>query len=327
MQPTGNTLTWGAKAYAAFSGGAPEVYACPLCGLVFPLAEAKKLMSKEHAPPGKLAGTSITWTCAKTCNNQWGNLYESKLVEYDRALDFHLGMMRSDERIAVTMEVAGHSVIVDVVRVGSDFAFFPDVERNPPSVLNAVDAAIAQYTGGEDWQSLHVRFLTPNVNKPWETRIAALRTAYLVAHATLGYTYSFSDGLACVRDQLRKPQDELAPSIIAHAVATSASSPRDRRAIFQPTYHDHLQCLAVQFGRYTVILPLADSPYDFYETFDFADLLRHSESGPIECIRYEWPSPPQYLLDLNPVDAAVEATFQQWQIDSKATQIQEHLHG
>ena len=308
VHPTGNTLLWGARAFAAFRGGEPNVYACPLCGREVPLSEARKIMSKEHAPSGKLGGTSITWTCTESCNNRWGEPYEAKQLGYDRALDFHLGMMRPDELIQVEVEISGLTVCCDVRHSGNDFVIIPSQELNSSETRAVVDSVVRGSTEGEERKAVRVRFHTPNVNHAWESRIATLRAAYLVAHAWLGYTYSFSEGLRVVRDQLQSPHREVNPLVVATSIATHATSVRLRREVFQVLDPDHLQCLVVQFGRYSVVLPPGDSSSDFYETFDFSGLKNVAKSDQMRCIRARWPSPPQYLLDINPIEAAISVT-------------------
>lgn len=195
--------------------GTRDIYACPLCGEGYTRAgiETKEL-TLEHAPPRALGGRGLLLTCVH-CNQNAARM-DAEAAARQRLLD-QIAVLRgrrkgSAGRAYVSMGGATINARVD----GTDEYVNLAVDRfNDPcraeAFVGQLDGHAAAGTG--DGESLT---LTSRIS--WNedlAQVSDLKSAFLVATAALGYSYSSHQNLALVRAQIAEPWRQiLAPWIV-----------------------------------------------------------------------------------------------------------------
>ena len=184
-----------------------KTYLCPIC--LLPFSEESLDVSKdifltlEDAPPKSLGGKANTLTCKK-CNNESGYKIDFHLLEALKEQGIRTFSPNSGSKLFVThkgIEVQG---ILKVDTEG-EISFIIKPENNEPKRF----AEYVSRVGKDD--NVEIRFPASRVEvKNFE--VALLKTAYILAFEKFGYPLILSKAFDIVRDQLKKPTEDIYPS-------------------------------------------------------------------------------------------------------------------
>jgi hypothetical protein len=283
----------GALALASAAPDLPHaLYACPLCLDAFDRSATAPggELTIEHVPPESLGGRPMCLTCRR-CNNTAGSRLDSHMERHRTFVDFIAGA--ATRPIAATFTVADRQQR-GLVQGRSDGLLLTGVAaRNRPGADVAMIERLDDLVSGaaEKW-SLGVAF-----DERWESRrvnVGWLRTTYLAAFAALGYHYVAQPGLALVREQVARPDDDVIPLTVEPTRADADPIARSILLVEQPI---DLRSVAVQIGRTTVLLPPIESTdVDFFRDARAYGLQRgHTE---LHGKLVPWPTRAGFLLDL-----------------------------
>jgi hypothetical protein len=146
-------------------------------------------------------------------------------------------------------------------------------------------------TGSVNWGfGVHVQMK----HDPWAEYLSWLRAAYLIAFASIGYTYIYRPELNPVREQLMNPQEKILPFLLS---TDTKADPDVRRLVivYEPV---RLRSVLVQFGQRLVFLPDFTSAGSFHECL--RDGMMNGQEMQISGFGFPWPTSPQLLVDFNP---------------------------
>jgi len=280
----------GVEAFQRIAPKAPSVYVCPLCAQCFDRdALENRTLTIEHAPPEALGGRPVCLTC-KPCNSSAGHTVDAHMVRREALIDFVTGTM--DKPASARFEVGNASVNVDYYNGPAGVLVIGDPKRNSPEAQDRVAKAFEGAHQSGRAQTLSFKVTPSRLGYDARLHVAgALRSAYLIAFAALGYTYIFQRRLERVRRQLRAPDDVV---IDCFSVTLPKARPDARRFVFvqDPA---HLASILIQMGRQLVFLPWLDDEL-------YSALKQGRERGgefdvKIHGDQLPWPQEPMHLID------------------------------
>lgn len=226
-------------------------YLCPLCLDWF---EDFDELTLEHAPPESIGGRHIAITC-RDCNSRGGHTVDHEIRRAETVLEF--AERRMTAPMPATFRFGG-------VEQRGEAIFGPDglnlggiPQQNHPAVTPAITAALerAAASGSTDW-TIELSFRPPDFHK---AAVGWLRVGYLVAFATLGYTYVLRAELDPVRKQISAPGE----SILARYCLMTRTARADRLITFVEDPAEWAS-ITVQASNAAVILP-SDTLLGTYE--------------------------------------------------------------
>ncbi len=268
-------------------------YLCPLCLDWFDDFDDLTL---EHAPPESVGGRHIAITC-RDCNSRGGHTVDHEIRRAETVLEF------AERRMTAPMSATFR--IGDVEQRG-EAIFGPDglklggiPKQNHPANTEAVKAALeeaAAVSGSTDW-SIGLSFRPPDFHK---AAVGWLRVGYLVAFATLGYTYVLRAELDPVRQQIHAPDE----SILSRYCLMTRTARTDRLITFVEDPFEWAS-VTVQASNAAVILPSDTKPGTYerlaeVEPWPPGERTLSGKTAP-------WPTSPVYALDRMWLDLIAEA--------------------
>ena len=255
---------------------------CPICLRSFTrdAAEKGQTVTLEHVPPETLGGSVKCLTC-KPCNNSAGRKLDRAAERMNRAImDRKAGLGRKVVVNACGSQETGY--------LSMDGGLDPEAIRRLPGSSDAKqqrEKSLQQQHGQEIalWVEATRRPSSKwDVNKgftismPKEppgnyVMVSWLRSAYLLVFSLLGpagYQYAESEAIRPIREQIMKPDEELAPPLLWNL---SSPSPEDvigiqnRRQPF---------CWIVKMGSMVVLLPRGGPAAHYREVVELADQIK-----------------------------------------------------
>jgi hypothetical protein len=258
----------------------PEIdnpYICPLCERPFPrTAIFDGTLTFEDAPPKSYGGKPVALTC-KGCNNASGSALDAPLSTLDSAA-------MSPCRIGINgVEVIAYQEI----RPDGRFFAIPENQNNPTNreqFFRGLENVTAKPSGQltYKWDTVKRR----------RADLAWLKAAYIVAFARWGYSYAFSPAFRIVREQLRRPDE----NIIAQFKLENRKSPRGTRFIIYVREPRELEGVAVGMGQHVVLLPADARDMTIYDRLAVA--LNEKVSLTLTGDTYHWPTSPTHSIDV-----------------------------
>lgn len=183
------------------------VFICPTC-LCRTTVEDTIAISEAHIVPRAAGGRWTTLLCRK-CNCTYGSLQDKWFGEY-LSLIRHpaLDLLRAKHQ-AGHFEVAGQRVNGRYqVRADGGVEFLVVVQENSPEAMRAFDQKMAEarVTG-----SYELSIPIPILANKHVVNSAFLTAAYLLWFRELGYSWALQSHLDPIREQIRKPDQQVLP--------------------------------------------------------------------------------------------------------------------
>lgn len=265
-------------------------YVCPLCLSAFP-ATAIDIdppnLTIEHVPPQNQGGPYLRVLTCRMCNNTAGSELESHLAIRDR---LNRAGQPGVKDLRVHLEMDGiplKAVLGHDASLGS-FRILVDGQHNDPAALRRFDEA---RQAGSLSSKAQFRFI--DGFDAGRIRVARLRMAYLVAFAHFGYRYAFTHLLEAVREQIRRPDEEILPGE-PFAALLGEDPPFDPdRKIFG--FRGGISGICVGINDKLILLPMpGESALALYRAFSEVSEALPIETGGLE----DWPQYPEYRADI-----------------------------
>ncbi len=268
----------------ADSIGLRNRYVCPICIRGFHRADLNR-MTLEDAPPRCVGGRKVALTCPD-CNHTSGFRLDKHVA---RQANFQSGW--ADRPLPATLSIGSVSAKVElsVTTEGGRAKVINTANfrrHNSPHVSDAMAHALDRVTrsGGE---------LTLHVPLNHDSRLAYigwLRSAYVVAFATFGYSYILQPELDIVRRQIQNPAASLLPDVFG---ALRDAKQENRIGRTQDPRHQ-LDIVAVQFGERVIHLPGFTPGSDVYGSMS---KMPRDTTLKWEMTEFDWPKEPTHWLD------------------------------
>jgi hypothetical protein len=191
-----------------------DTFVCPFCHRAFgrdALDDPPKVII-AHCLLHSLGGRLITLACAE-CDNKAGHTVDIHLKHRLETEDFFQGHSPSTRRIQLMM--GGRKVPAEI-RIGLRedgtpcLEFHIDYRRSPPHEFNALTNALEKGTMPENAE-INIEGTVP-FNHPM-SRLAMLRSAYLMMFRHFGYSYICHRNVEPVRQQLLHPNEQILPGL------------------------------------------------------------------------------------------------------------------
>jgi len=257
------------------------LFGCPLCLKLFDRNEVDTSLTLEHVIPDGLGKRLPALTC-KTCNNNVGG---AKL-DYHLHKELELGAFFAGDGgcTDVDIHIGGH-------RLAAKWHRTPGAS-GPGNKLEVVGRATdpAALEGGKtafealrDGSEIILRFRTAS---PRRANLAILKAGYLLGFLKLGYRFILTSKLDIVREQIRRPAEQLIP---LDALIVGLVNPHLVNSVAVVTKPAELEgvvaCIQLQpkgpaYSR-GVILPHPNSREEFFELV--AKLKQSKGSLEIDC--------------------------------------------
>lgn len=259
---------------------------CPLCLHGFSQDQIAQL-TWEHAPPNSLGGHPVALTCLR-CNQRGGgpkgvDTHAKREDDYRRFLKADL-----DRPVVGAMERGTSSLHVEARASESRFLIMGRQKGNKPERLDEFREAWDRVSGPMPSFSLRVPKLC---HFPYRARVSWLKSAYVVAFATLGYRYVFRTVFDPIREQIDKPDSGVLSNFFVDV--SSADSANEIALVLEPNW---LRGVAVRMRSRLVLLPFLDDARDFYKRISE----HQDQQARLQGMMLEWPRRPTFILDTDP---------------------------
>lgn len=285
-------FTRGVEAFRRAAPSAPEAYPCPLCARGFSREALEDgTLTIEHAPPDALGGRPICLTC-KDCNSTAGHTVDAHMRRRETSFDFAAGTMEKPHPARV--QVGETSVNVDYYFGPAGILVIGDPKRNHPETQARFQAEFeSRFRSGSTGDLSYTVTPLKIRHEAQLDLVGWLRSAYLVAFATLGYRYIFQRRLEVVRRQLQTPEE---PIIDCFSVVLPKAARDERHFIFveKPA---HLRGLLLQMGRRVIFLPWLDD--GLYESVREEKKRGTDFHAKVSGHFLPWPKEPRHLIDFD----------------------------
>ena len=265
---------------------------CPICLRPFTRDAVRKgqTVTLEHVPPETLGGSERCLTC-KPCNEKAGRRLDTAAVKADRAMkDREAGLGRK-----VVVNFCGSQQTGYFSKAGLD----PEAIRRLPGSPDAKqlrERFLQQMDGKEivllvegrrrpssKWDANKgITIPAPREPPPKHAMASWLRSAYLLVFSLLGqggYRYAESEAIRPIREQIRKPDEELVPSLFFYL---SSPLPGD---IVMIKNKQKPFCWVVKIGSIAVLLPHGGSANHYGEVVELAAQIK--TVGDLRGLRYK----------------------------------------
>lgn len=269
-----------------------DIFVCPLCIKSFTREDlSAKLLSEEHIIP---SGNLTTLTCQK-CNNETGSALDSHLlkrIQFEENMAISGGPVRTKIRVGQGEQNTNMYLSLEDGKPCIKLVGLPD-QSNP----RLQEKLIKEWQSGTVDMNLDYKFGYDHIR----SRVALLRSAYLMMFRQFGYAYILSKGIELVRKKIQDPSTETSISggmiflkePISQSTVTLLSEPK------------HLRCFFVllKLSRkidYNVGIALpgeTQASTEFYKKW--AD-----QTGPVKFTLSHMPYSPEFISDKKYVFAA-----------------------
>lgn len=243
-------------------------YACPIC-LRYDFDEQSVFapnprLTEEHCIQRGLGKNLTVLTCAK-CNNTAGRTVDCHLHKRMDFSDFWNGTL--GEPFDAEITVAGHTVSIKLRKEPGKMDMHIQEKVSDPKAIEALQQLMK---GGPPPDGFKLHLGPKHTPDTKRSRIAVLKSAYLLLFRHFGYGYIFSPNLNSVREQILDPKSKVVP-----LDCITFNTPLDRlpNTIMLINKPDGLGGIAVpvplakrDFG-YLVIMPSETSTFDRWEAF------------------------------------------------------------
>lgn len=219
---------------------APPVYVCPICRRGF-LRQAVLTgeLTAEDVPPRSVGGRPLVLTC-KVCNNTAGTKLDASAQRKESVLRILRGEPSDERRVRVTID----GVTVEAGIAVENGATLVKVRKEYQREGVTLGERVSQGT------PLTVNFYADAYSE-LGAKISWLRAGYLTMFAVFGYPVVFAPAMQLVRRQIREPDTALMRTF---TIEVSERVPLSMKRLLR-ALDPSLNCWAVQFGRYCVLLP------------------------------------------------------------------------
>lgn len=186
-----------------------DYYICPLCLETFNLKElgdgVDSVLTLEDVPPKSLGGSPILITC-RQCNSSCGHNLDVYLYNEIRYRQEKYSFTKPKNSILTCNNVSVRARLMEKEN-GEGLKFDIRSNSNNPSLLK--DFIRQVELSGPNWKIDATVKTIDFKRNPEAAKIAALKTAYLLAFQKLGYRYILNTNLNCVREQIKKTEVDM----------------------------------------------------------------------------------------------------------------------
>ena len=187
-------------------------YVCPLC-LRDDFSEDSVRghspdLTEEHCIPDGLGENVFVLTCAG-CNNTTGRTIDSHLHKLLKAREFWKGTYGAD--LPARIDFAGNSLAVNIRRTAGEAVrmdMFVVKKACDPEAIRRSEESIRNKQQVDGFKLHFGPNETPDTRR---SRIALVKSAYLLMFQKFGYSYILHDLLDPVRQQIQKPKEKILP--------------------------------------------------------------------------------------------------------------------
>ena len=234
-----------------------------------------------------MGGTKVALTCRRTCNNEFG----SKVEKHVKIREADLAAHRSG-RIPARMSIDRYSVAIHYRGEENGVRRIDvDPERNTKTRQAAFQNAFERLA--RDGQEISLSFVFANDQL---ARVGWLKSAYVVAFATFGYSYVWSGRLDLVRRQILRPTEPL----ISTFVIRNEEAIESARRLVVLGGPEPFHALMVQMGKWLVFLPWLQDLYPKLEEHSTSHE-RDARATAHITMEFPWPKGPKHLMDFDRV--------------------------
>jgi hypothetical protein len=230
-----------------------NLYACPICRTLFTVeAITVGVLTLEHVPQRSQGGRGIALTC-KDCNNTAGDSIDAAVDRREKDIAFFEAMAgkASDYRGRARFSVGDTTTNAELKFEQGGFQVEIHQKRNhPESFRKQIDTPHPRSA------QLKAHLASESV---WAmATIGDLKSAYIAAFASFGYSYALHPRLDLVREQIRSPSERLIQH--AHWIASNEFPPGPViLGVIRP-----FAGLLVRIGKGIIGLPWIEGDGDFY---------------------------------------------------------------
>ena len=191
----------------------PNSYICPLCTKCLSNIELDQTrdncLTLEDVPPKKLGGKPITLTCKK-CNNTAGSLLDEELRKKLISDEFFEGIPGAivDAKIRLSKDLFISGTLSHRKSGGLSVHLF----KNGPNANEKKSHCIEKAREHLENNGLRKVDFNLKMYRKCRPEVALLRIAYLLAFSTFGYGFLFNPNLELIREQIKKPSENILPS-------------------------------------------------------------------------------------------------------------------
>ena len=177
-------------------------YICPLCLKSFEIKQYEDnigdILTIEDVPPMSLGGTPRLLTC-RSCNNRSGHEIDVFLFNEVRYIDEKDDFTKPKKAILLKNDIRLNAIFCSVN--GENII---DIKNNnDPRKINEFKRSFSEENGSSKF-SIKVKRCDYK-RDIHRANVAALKTAYLLAFAKLGYHYILNENLENIRQQILHP--------------------------------------------------------------------------------------------------------------------------
>ena len=230
---------------------------CPICMTQFTrdAAKAGVDVTLEHVPPKTVGGSVRCLTCTD-CNQSASRSLDQATAMRSKAIKNRL----AGRGVKMEVDVYGtkHTTYfsqdgIEENNLDTRLARSPNVKRFLNDMSDQKILLLAEITRGPVWNAS--KGITLSINQPPQNHIAVswIRSAYLLVFSLLGptgYRYAESESICPIREQIRNPDKELAPSLVYDVSQMKVS-----RYLVMVNNWQQPFCWIVKLGDMGVLLP------------------------------------------------------------------------
>lgn len=219
-------------------------YICPLCLKSFNLKQYGNdigdILTVEDVPPKSLGGSPCLLTC-RTCNSRCGYEIDVFLLNdirsIDEKMDFSkpkIGILsKNDIKLNATIELGDSGYKINISH-----------HNNNPSKIDAFKRSFYEKNGSSKF-NLKVKKYDYKIDSN-RAKIAALKSAYLLAFKELGYNYILNNNLNDVRRQILQPDKNILND--AYVIGENDYLPKNFPDGVYLSEIDNRRCISVIFS-------------------------------------------------------------------------------
>ena len=260
---------------------------CPICLTSFTrdaVAQGQNV-TLEHAPPKTLGGSEMCLTCT-TCNSSAGGKLDQAAAMMNRAM-----VDRTAGRgTKVELDVCGTKQTTYFSPEGTMDAESVGRRTSDPAVMQMRDRLRDRLRGQKivlwaemkrgpdsDWDVNKGITITIKQPPPNHVAVSWLRSAYLLVFSLLGqggYRYAESEAIRPIREQIMKPDDELAPCLLLDLSPLYGLLPSSSKDIIILNNRHQPFCWIVKIDSMGVLLPHGGTAEHYREVVELPDQIK-----------------------------------------------------
>ena len=238
-----------------------DCYCCPLCKRLFiPQAIEAGVLTVEHAPPEKVGGRPLAFTCKK-CNSISGYSIDAAVVSREKLFDTAkaiTGQKRNYEGRA-SLKMGGESINVRIQVNEGSISIKPPKKINDPKKLEDFKTYMMHLHDEGKWDGEKFT-ITPlaSYHKKFG-KVGDLKSAFIICFALFGYTYVLNKRLSPVREQILNYDSDIIDRYWL------VSDQKIERKYFICLIEEPVSAVAVRIDKTTILLPWFDGPENLYQ--------------------------------------------------------------